>query len=155
GLGCIDTAAISLYGDTLITSTLQKFKDTVCVNEPLYVKNIASNPLVGYLWSVDTGKIVFGDLTDSIGVSWNKSGYKTVIGYVLRDVCSIADSLEVYVLDFPSAHIELPQYTCVNQTVRMFPGPGAEKYYWTIDDHVINDTLFKESYNLTWNNLGR
>ncbi|MBZ0099245.1 MAG: gliding motility-associated C-terminal domain-containing protein, partial [Taibaiella sp.] len=154
-VGCKDTGYITVTVDTPTNADILFALDTVCVNERLNVKNSGENMgVTGYLWSVDTGNIVYGVGTDSIIVYWTTPGIKTIFHKAFRGLCETIDSQAVTVIPTPIAGFEIPKYTCLGQAVSLFPLSGAPHYKWSVQDHNITDTAYEYKYNLSWNSIG-
>lgn len=154
--GCKDTVDVILLQDTAINSVIVKNKDSVCTNELVRLWNTGKNPrLISNLWDLDKGVAVYGAQADTIGAYWQTSGVKKVIHTVLRDICNTKDTIEVYVLPSAVAHVEVPSYGCIGTKMTMYPGQGADKYSWTIDDHNFPQSVYNEKYDLQWNTTGK
>lgn len=131
----------------------------VCTGTAGHVYITESN-MTNYTWSVSTGgTITAGSGTNSITVTWNQSGAKTVsVGYTNLNGCtSLTPTIfNVNVAALPVPVISGPANTCIGGSGYIYyTQPGMTDYLWTISSGgVIESGLGTDSISVTWNTLG-
>ncbi len=152
--GCADSGVVRVQVDTTTESKIRPDDDSVCLNHGFGIANIGNNPVVAsHIWSVDTGNITYGNGTDSIHVFWNLPGYKRIFLKTSQGICTSADSLTVYVINYPRASFEVSSDGCIGKPVSLFPVSVDAAYHWQIDGQNIDDSLF-ERLDMAWNAAG-
>lgn len=157
GTGCYDTGRITIVVDTATFAEFELEKDSLCLNELMWIKNKGGNTiLTNFLWSVDTaGNIITGNGKDSITVLWTSPGTKKIVHTAFEGICSTKDSLTVEVVSSPIAAFEIQSNVCVNDPALMVVTLNDNTIYeWNIDGQNIDDDPQKKEYSFTWPNIG-
>lgn len=130
-------------------------KDSVCVNEAVTLSNVAGDVVgTGYTWYIDSAHV--NSTADTfINIFWPSDGLKTVTLNMYNNVCSLTDSIQVFVKRSPEAYFNIKHDICINDETALQPNEEEAIYYWTIDDHNITDTTFIPSISLKWSDTGR
>jgi hypothetical protein len=114
----------------------------------------------GYSWTVSAGgTITAGANTNSITVTWNTSGAKTVrVNYINNLGCAGAQPTiyDVNVLPLPVPTIAGPTYVCVNSTGSIYnTESGMSGYTWTVSaGGTITSGSTSSAVTISWNTVG-
>ncbi len=137
------------------TIDLVSLEDSVCAFNLLKIKNKDTSSIITFFsWNVDTGRIA-GTPTDStVEAWWTSSGIKTIYLTLYNHLCSVSDSLDIYVKNGPNAYFHITHDVCLGAPVDIIPTDYNGTYTWTLDGQTINDTAYKPKYVLNWPTIG-
>lgn len=131
-------------------------KDSVCIFEEVGLIDSGGSKVVssGYSWFVDSG-IITTQLPDKkITAYWESHGSKKVILNIDDSVCSIYDTVDVFVVRPSDPHFEIQQDVCIGEPAILSVEPREGTYKWVIDEQTINDNTPIPEYRLIWDSIG-
>lgn len=137
---------------------LKRSEDSICwYDDVLFYNDISDTALYTRSWTVDSGRIISGNRTDSIIADWSKSGLRTVILTMANSICSVSDSIDIYVKPTPVSYVEMKKYGCLGEEITLSPykNDHPTNYYWSVDEQQIYDTSYVPTYKFKWNTLGK
>ena len=154
-------AAPEVYPVTVNTLPLPSITgpDSVCVNTIDHGYKTESG-MSNYTWTVSSGGVITAGVgTDSITVSWNAAGAKTVsVNYTNSNGCiaSPPTVLDVTVNPLPVPVINGYSSTCIGIAGYIYTTePGMTDYNWTISSGgTIDAGLGTNTITVTWNVTG-
>ncbi len=153
---CTRSDTVVVISSPTVFADVSTEKDTVCENEEVWVKNLLANPLgTHFFWDTDTGKVTDVDTVRGyIKLRWAGTGLKKIVLRVVNSECEISDSVLVFVKPRPMASYDFKQHGCIGQPIELTARKENGYYHWSIQEQSITDTLFKNTYWLTWNTPG-
>lgn len=140
-----------VYADIIVADTFCAFDSVLIIN------GVANPPKTEFLWNLheDKGAIISGIGTDTIIGTWQSRGLKFFRVSAINGMCNAHDSDYVYIEERPLAEFEAQRDVCLNAPWEMRPYLQNASYHWTIDGHIITDTVFKDLYKLSWPSAGK
>ncbi len=121
---------------------------TICTNQPPVGFGTPFDSGSKYTWTVNAGKIISGQGTDSIHVQ-SDSGYNIIrVKETSLNGCSNTDSIKVYGSNPPEAHWELLS----DSPVSVFKAidTTGQYYHWTFGDGITGSNILENhKYNFT------
>ena len=159
-LGCIpDTSTVLGVNVHALPSPTITGPTSVCANSSGHIYSTESG-MGNYVWTLSAGgTITAGAGTNSIAVTWNGAGLRTVaITYIDTNGCSplMSAQLQVAVNPVPVATISGPLSACVNSAGNIYSTTGGmTNYSWTVSaGGVITTGAGTSTITVTWNTAG-
>lgn len=155
--GCMKTDTVKVSVADEVNAIIKTFSDSACQYSPYVVQNVANNPPQAYHQWTSPGGTIQGQGTSNVTIQWGTPGVKTIYLHVSNSVCNVYDSVNIYVKPSARAYYTLNNHVCVGDSIEVHPFENKEgtRYYWTVDEWNIPDTLYHEGFHLGWSTTGK
>lgn len=154
-----DRALLRVTINPKVTASLSVSSDKACVGKPITVTFTGQAPgTANFNWNFAGASSVTGTGAGPYDVEWTIAGNKTITVTVTNLNCSATASMVIDVDPTPSAHFDIQEHACQNETVIVEADHDPiynPSFTWDFGDAQVHEGTGYGPYRLKWSTEGQ